>query len=159
MPRKRLFCQENDIRSDRRFVCRPHPVHGPLRFITSHARFALASTLPKTKRLRRRLSNGKATQQNEETYIGYIAKCSVLMTVRWTVHEIHIYSIQRKNNSNNNNNNNNNEQTAKKDMINSFFFNYNSRIIQEYFQAKISRKIRIFSLARKNKILIWKKSV
>ena len=25
-----------------------------------------------------------------------IAKCSVLMTIRWTVHEIHIYSIQRK---------------------------------------------------------------
>ena len=42
----------------------------------------------------------------------------------------------------------------KKDMINSFFFSYNSRIIQEYFQAKIGRKIRIFSLARKNHILI-----
>ena len=28
-------------------------------------------------------------------------------------------------------------------MINSFFFNYNSRILQEYFQAKIGRKIRI----------------
>jgi len=37
-------------------------------------------------------------------------------------------------------------------MINSFFFYYNSRIIQEYFQAKIGRKIRIFSLARKNNI-------
>ena len=34
-------------------------------------------------------------------------------------------------------------------MINSFFFNYNSRIIQEYFQAKIGRKIRIFSLPSK----------
>ena len=42
----------------------------------------------------------------------------------------------------------------KKDMINSFFFSYNSRIIQEYFQAKIGRKIRIFSLAPKNNILI-----
>ena len=52
-----------------------------------------------------------------------------------------------------------NEQTAKKDMINSFFFNYNSRIIQEYFQAKIGRKIRIFSLARKNNIFILRKSV
>ena len=34
---------------------------------------------------------------------------------------------------------------------------YNSRIIQEYFQAKIGRKIGIFSLARKNNILILKK--
>ena len=40
----------------------------------------------------------------------------------------------------------------QKDMINSFFFNYNPRNIQEYFEAKIGRKIRIFSLARKNKI-------
>jgi len=42
----------------------------------------------------------------------------------------------------------------KKDMINSLFFSYNSRIIQEYFEAKIGRKIRLFSLARKNNILI-----
>ena len=82
MPRESFFCQENDIRSDRRFAYRLYPSHGPLRFITSHSRFALASTMRKTKRLRRRLSHGKATQQNEETYIGYIAKCSVLMTVR-----------------------------------------------------------------------------
>ena len=34
---------------------------------------------------------------------------------------------------------------------------YNSRIIQEYFQAKIGKKIGIFSLARKNNILILKK--
>ena len=34
---------------------------------------------------------------------------------------------------------------------------YNSRIIKEYFQAKIGRKIGIFSLARKNNILIFKK--
>ena len=47
----------------------------------------------------------------------------------------------------------------KKDTINSFFFNDNSRIIQEYFQAKIGRKIRIFSLAQKNNILILKRSV
>ena len=39
-------------------------------------------------------------------------------------------------------------------MINSLFFSYNSRIKQEYVQAKIGRKIRIFSLARKNNILI-----
>ena len=32
-----------------------HPFHGPLRFITSHSRFALARTIQKTKRLRRRL--------------------------------------------------------------------------------------------------------
>ena len=31
------------------------------------------------------------------------------------------------------------------------------RIIQEYFQPKIGRKIRIFSLGRKNNILIIKK--
>ena len=37
-------------------------------------------------------------------------------------------------------------------MINSFFFNYNLRMIQEYFQAKIGRKIRIFSQARKHNI-------
>ena len=41
----------------------------------------------------------------------------------------------------------------------SFFFNDNSRIIQEYFQAKIGRKIRIFSLAQKNNILLLKRSV
>ena len=74
-----------------------------------------------------------------------IAKCSVLMTVRWTVHEI-LYSIQQKKKKWTN---------LKKDMINSFFFNNNSRIIQEYFQAKIGRKIKIFSLARKNNILIY----
>ena len=34
---------------------------------------------------------------------------------------------------------------------------YNLRIIQEYFQPKIGRKIRIFSLGRKNNILIKKK--
>ena len=42
-------------------------------------------------------------------------------------------------------------------MINSFFFNYNSRIKQEYFQAKIGRKVRILSLARRNNILNYKK--
>ena len=36
---------------------------------------------------------------------------------------------------------------------------YNLRIIQEYFQPKIGRRIRIFSLGRKNNILIKKKSV
>ena len=86
------------------------------------------------------LPPGKGTQENEETCIGYIVIC--------------IYSIQPKKN-----NNKINAQTAKKDVTNSFFFNYNSRIIHEYFQAKIGRKIRIFSLARKNNILMWKKSV
>ena len=42
-------------------------------------------------------------------------------------------------------------------MINYFSFNYNSRIIQEYFQAKIGKKVRTFSLARKNNILILKR--
>ena len=49
-------CQENDTRSGRRFACRLYPSHGPLRFITSHSRFALASAMRKTKRLRRRLN-------------------------------------------------------------------------------------------------------
>ena len=39
------------------FAYRLYPSHGPLLFITSHSRFALASTMRKTvKRLRRRLS-------------------------------------------------------------------------------------------------------
>ena len=38
-----------------RFACRLYPSHGSLRFITSHSRFALASAMRKTKRLRRRL--------------------------------------------------------------------------------------------------------
>ena len=37
------------------FACRLYPSHGPLQFITSHSRFALASAKRKTKRLRRRL--------------------------------------------------------------------------------------------------------
>ena len=43
-------------RARRRFECRLYFSHGPLRFITSHSRFALASTMRKTKRLRRRLA-------------------------------------------------------------------------------------------------------
>ena len=39
------------------FDCRLYPSHGPLRFITSHSRFALASAMRKTKRLRRRLEH------------------------------------------------------------------------------------------------------
>ena len=42
-------------RARRRFACCLYPSHGPLRFITSHSRFALASAMRKTKRLRRRL--------------------------------------------------------------------------------------------------------
>ena len=56
MPRKRLFCQGNDTRTGRRHACLLYPSHGRLRFITSHSRFALASTMRKTKRLRRRLT-------------------------------------------------------------------------------------------------------
>ena len=37
------------------FACRLYPSHGPLQFITSHSRFALASAKRKTKRLRKRL--------------------------------------------------------------------------------------------------------
>ena len=37
------------------FACRLYPSHGPLQFITSHSRFALASAKRKTKRLKRRL--------------------------------------------------------------------------------------------------------
>ena len=37
---------------------RLYPSHGRLRFITSHTRFALASTMRKTKRLKRRLPQG-----------------------------------------------------------------------------------------------------
>ena len=39
-----------------RMVLASYPSHGPLRFITSHSRFALASAMRKTKRLRRRLA-------------------------------------------------------------------------------------------------------
>ena len=39
----------------RQRACYLYPSHGPLRFITSHSRFALASAMRKTKRLRRRL--------------------------------------------------------------------------------------------------------
>ena len=42
-------------RARRRFACRLYPSHGPLRFIISHSRFALASAMWKSKRLRRRL--------------------------------------------------------------------------------------------------------
>ena len=37
------------------------------------------------------------------------------------------------------------------------FISYNLRMIQEYFQSKIGRKIRIFSLGRKNHILVKNK--
>ena len=80
------------------------------------------------------------------------------MTVRWTVHVIHMLSIQHKRHKLN--------LTAKTYydkffLFNSFsfFISYNLRIIQEYFQPKLGRKIRIFSLGRKNDILIKKKSV
>ena len=38
------------------FACHLYPSHGPLRFITSHSRFALASAMRKTKRLKRTLN-------------------------------------------------------------------------------------------------------
>ena len=42
------------------FACHLYPSHGPLRFITSHSRFALASTMRKTEPLRRRLAGNKS---------------------------------------------------------------------------------------------------
>ena len=44
-----------DVSLSMKMHCRLYPSHCPLRFITSHSRFALASTMRKTKRLRRRL--------------------------------------------------------------------------------------------------------
>ena len=41
--------------AETRFARRLYPSHGPLRFITSHSRFALASAMRKKKRLRSRL--------------------------------------------------------------------------------------------------------
>ena len=38
-------------------------------------------------------------------------------------------------------------------MIVNKYLRYNVRIIQEYFQPKIGRKIRIFSLGRKNNVI------
>ena len=40
---------------------------------------------------------------------------------------------------------------------NRYDVSFNIRIIQEYFQPKIGREIRIFSLGRKNNILIREK--
>ena len=40
---------------------------------------------------------------------------------------------------------------------NRYGVSFNFRIIQEYFQPKIGREIRIFSLGRKNNILIQKR--
>ena len=54
-------------RARRRFTCRLYPSHGPLRFITSHSRFALASTMRKTKRLRRRLAKEHMTAGSTAT--------------------------------------------------------------------------------------------
>ena len=60
MPRKRLFCQENDTRSGRRFACSLPMVPCGSSPVT---RFALASATRKTKRLRRRLGS-EAAQWN-----------------------------------------------------------------------------------------------
>ena len=51
-----------------------YPSHSPLRFITSHSRFALASAMRKTKRLRRRLINHMVrlvTWANQITEFGW----------------------------------------------------------------------------------------
>ena len=41
------------------------------------------------------IASSQGKQQNEETCTGYSQMFS-LMTVRWTVHEVHIYSIKQK---------------------------------------------------------------
>ena len=57
----RRLCFDESVRSKeggketRSFAYRLYPFHGPLQFITSHSRFALASAKRKTKRLRKRL--------------------------------------------------------------------------------------------------------
>ena len=59
VPRRLSFDENVRAKEGRKettgFACRLYPSHGPLRFITSHSRFALASAKRKTKRLRRRL--------------------------------------------------------------------------------------------------------
>ena len=54
------------------FACCLYPSHGPLRFITSHSRFTLASAMRKTKRLRRRL--------DPEREVGVNTLCDKLTT-------------------------------------------------------------------------------
>ena len=59
IPRRLSFDENVRAKEGRKettgFACRLCPSHSPLRFITSHSRFALASAKRKTKRLRRRL--------------------------------------------------------------------------------------------------------
>ena len=54
------------------YACCLYPSHGPLRFITSHSRFTLASAMRKTKRLRRRL--------DPEREVGVNTLCDKLTT-------------------------------------------------------------------------------
>ena len=49
------MCTQRKAGRKQRAKLRLYPSHGPLRFMTSHSRFALASAMRKTKRLRRRL--------------------------------------------------------------------------------------------------------
>ena len=54
-----------------------YPTHGPLRFITGQSRFALASTMRRTKRLRRRLWHAL-----ELTYFPNLAFFRTIITTR-----------------------------------------------------------------------------
>ena len=69
-----------------------------------------------------------------------VAKCPVLMTVRWTIHEIHIYSIQPKQ-----------KQKQKQTEKRIWYVYIFSIIIQECYKNIQP------SLARKNNIFIYKK--
>ena len=94
------------------------------------------------------VSNQIYNHQNEETCIGYsqlfIANNSS-MNGTWNTYLI---GTQEKKM---------NKLLKGNDKFFLFKLLYNSRIIKEYFQAKIGRKKGIFSLARKNNILILKK--
>ena len=60
VPRRLSFdenvCSKEGGKETTGFACRLYPSHGPLRFITSHSRFALASAMREMKRLKRRLA-------------------------------------------------------------------------------------------------------
>ena len=72
-------------------------------------------------------SHSKTTKQNIETCIGYSQTVSASDSsgMRYMKYISMVYSEKKK------------WTNRKKDMISSFVFNYNSRIIQEHFQAKI----------------------
>ena len=58
--------------------------HGPLRFITSHSRFALASTMWKTKRMRRRLAEFYV----QSFWIKITPNLNISARMSWSISEI-----------------------------------------------------------------------